>query len=179
MATGCWTIAGCCAEQLDQLKGIQQGRVRIICGEGFVADLIENGLRRFVPIYPTVRFTVELGSTEAVLDRISNGECDIGIVYNPVIDTRIKSLAIARQPLCLVAPPGHRLLGKADLPLADCLGEPCSLLSKGYGRPRSGGPGRGGSWPGARPAARSQVDRRAATLRQRRLRHHLPAALSP
>lgn len=121
------------SEQLDQLRGIQQGRVRITCGEGFVPDFVENGLRTFTGIYPTVRFALHLGSTDVVLDEVSNSETDVGIVYNPVIDTRIKSVAISRQPLCLVARPDHPLLRTRPLSLTQCIGEPCALLVPGHG----------------------------------------------
>ena len=36
-------------EQLDHLKGVRQGLVRICCGEGFVADMIANGYHRTMP----------------------------------------------------------------------------------------------------------------------------------
>lgn len=121
------------SEQLDQLRGVQQGLVRIVCGEGFISDLIANGLRSFVEIYPTIRFSVHLGSTDGVLDAVSNGETDVGIVYNPVIDTRIKSVAISRQPLCLIAQAGHPLLQTRPVSLSQCLGEPCALLVQGHG----------------------------------------------
>ncbi len=120
-------------EQLDQLRGVQQGRVRLICGEGFVPDLVENGLRSFASIYPRLRFSLQLGGTDEVLDRVSNSEADIGVVYNPVIDTRIKSVAILRQPLCLVARMGHPMLARPRLVLADCLAEPAAHLAKGHG----------------------------------------------
>lgn len=121
------------AEQLDQLRGVQQGRVRIICGEGFMPDLMENGLPGFMAIYPAIRFSLDLGSTHEVLDQVSNSETDIGIVYNPVIDTRIRSIAISRQPLCLVARHDHPLLTRHSLSLAECLGEPSAHLAKGHG----------------------------------------------
>lgn len=121
------------AEQLDQLRGVQQGRIRLICGEGFVPDLVENGLRSFAAIYPKLRFGVRLGGTDEVLDRVSNSEADIGVVYNPVIDTRIRSVAILRQPLCLVAQTGHPLLARPRLMLTDCLAEPAAHLAKGHG----------------------------------------------
>lgn len=125
--------SGHLAEQLDQLKGLQQARIRICCGEGFLADLIEHGLTTFAAVYPTIRYVVDLGSTSDVVDGIANGDADIGVAYNPVIDTRIRSLAIARQPLCLVAPSGHRLLGRRRVTLAECLQTPCALLFKGHG----------------------------------------------
>ncbi|HMO29516.1 LysR family transcriptional regulator [Enterovirga sp.] len=121
------------AEQLDHLKGIQQGRVRLIAGEGFVPDLVENGLRGFAAIYPGVRFSFDLAGTDEVVNRVANSEADIGVVYDPVSETRIKSIAISRQPLCLIARAGHPLLERGQLWLADCLDVPAAHLSKGHG----------------------------------------------
>lgn len=121
------------AEQLGLLKGVQQRRVRIRCGEGFLADILQYGLGAFVTVYPDVQYELELGSTASVLDSIANGDADIGVAYNPLIDTRVRSLAISRQSLCVVTKPGHPLLDKDNLALADCVGTPSALLSKGHG----------------------------------------------
>ncbi|GHC71969.1 LysR family transcriptional regulator [Limoniibacter endophyticus] len=125
---------GILAEQLDNLRGVQQSRVKLCCGEGFLGDLVEHGLKSFVKVYPTVKYHVDLAGTDAVLDHVANGDADIGIAYNPLLDTRIRSLAITRQPLCLVAPQGHPLLGKQTVTLAECLaGSQYALLYKGHG----------------------------------------------
>ncbi len=121
------------AEQLDQLKGGRRGVVRIACGEGFVPDLVERGLRTFRSIHPAIHFTIALGSTTGVLEAVTNGDVDVGVVYDPIVDTGIRSLAISRQPLCLVAPPGHPLLARGRVTLAECLDGPCALLSPGHG----------------------------------------------
>ncbi|MDQ1183619.1 LysR family transcriptional regulator [Agrobacterium larrymoorei] len=122
------------SEQLDQLRSVQQARIRICCGEGFLGDMIEHGLKTFVKSYPLVAYSLTLGSTDDVLDTVVNGDSDIGIAYNPVIDTRLRSLAISRQPLCLVAPNGHPLLARPSIRLQDCMAEsPYALLSKGHG----------------------------------------------
>jgi DNA-binding transcriptional LysR family regulator len=124
---------GLLSEQLDNLRGMQRARVRIICGEGFVADFLHHGLRAFLAIYPGIRHTLTLGSTEGIIDAVTNGDADIGIAYNPLVDPRIRSLAIRRQPLCLVAPTDSPLLRRDDLKLADCLAQPMALLSPGHG----------------------------------------------
>ncbi len=121
------------SEQLDQLKDVRQGLVRIVCGEGFVPDLVERGLRAYRTIYPAIRFTIALGSTTEVLEAVNNGDADVGIVYNPVVDTGIRSLAISRQPLCVVAPLGHPMMSRERAALAECLDGPCALLSPGHG----------------------------------------------
>lgn len=120
-------------EQLGFLKGVQQRRVRILCGEGFLADILQHGLGSFVRIYPDVQYDLQLGGTESVLDGIANGDADIGIAYNPLTDARVRSLAISKQPLCVVAPPGHPVLAKDRLELADCAGLPNALLGPGHG----------------------------------------------
>jgi DNA-binding transcriptional LysR family regulator len=120
-------------EQLGHLKGIRQGLVRICCGEGFVADMIANGLKTFARVYPRIRFTVELAGTTGVLEAVSNGDADVGLVYNPVIDTSIRSIAIARQPLAAITPPNHALLERSSISLADTLASPCALLVQGHG----------------------------------------------
>ncbi len=120
-------------EQLGFLRGVQQRRVRILCGEGFLADILQYGLGSFVKIYPDVQYDMQLGGTESVLDGIANGDADIGIAYNPLVDARVRSLAISKQPLCLVAPPEHPLLAKDRLELADCSGLPNALLGPGHG----------------------------------------------
>lgn len=126
--------SGLLSEQLDQLRGVQQARVRICCGEGFLGDLIEHGLKRFAKVYPSISYNLSLGSTDKVQDEVANGDVDVGIAYNPVIDTRIRSLAISRQPLCLVAAPDHPLLQQQSVSLVDCLKHsPYSLLVKGHG----------------------------------------------
>ena len=120
-------------EQLDQLKDVRQGLVRIVCGEGFVPDLVERGLTKFRAVYPTIRLTISLCGTDAVLEAVTNGDADIGIVYNPVVDTRVRSLAISRQPLCFVARPDHPLMDREVVSLAESLQGPCALLTQGSG----------------------------------------------
>lgn len=120
-------------EQFVRLRGQGSGHVRIVCGEGFVGDLIENGLKSFAAIYPDVRHSLTLGNTDAIQNAVTGGEADIGIAYNPPIDVRARALAIRRQPLCLVAPPGDGLLERSEVRLADCLDRPLALLTAGHG----------------------------------------------
>ncbi|MFD1198738.1 LysR family transcriptional regulator [Brucella gallinifaecis] len=120
-------------EQLGFLKSVQQKRVRILCGEGFLADVLQYGLGSFVKIYPDIQYDLQLGGTQSVLDGIANGDADIGIAYNPLMDARVRSLAISKQSLCVITPPHHPLLEKDKPELADCAGLPNALLGPGHG----------------------------------------------
>lgn len=120
-------------EQLDQLKGLSRGVVRLCCGEGFVADLIDNGLKCFSQDYPDIRVRIDLAGTRGLMEAISQGDSDIGIAYNPIIDENIQSLAITRQPLSAVVPPDHPLAGQRGVRLRELLESPLALLSEGHG----------------------------------------------
>ena len=124
---------GLLEEQLAQLKGGHQGRVRISCGEGFLADLVEHGLASFVDVYPSIRYSVHLGGTEGVMRAVIEGDVDIGIAYNPLIEPKIRSLSISRQPLCTILHPSSPLAAASTMSLAECMSLPCALLGKGHG----------------------------------------------
>ena len=120
-------------EQLADLRGLQQRNIRIICGEGFLADFVQNGLAGILETSPSVRYELRIGSTDAVLAALVNGDSDIGIAYNPPISAGVRSVTSARHPLCAVLPIGHPLAAQARVALADCLGYPIALLPAGHG----------------------------------------------
>jgi len=120
-------------EQLSDLRGIQQRNVRILCGEGFLADFVQNGLAGIIGTTPHVRYELLMGSTDTVVSSLANGDSDIGIAYNPPATGVVRSLVAARHPLCVVLPPHHPLTLRDTLRLADCLSHPLALLPKGHG----------------------------------------------
>ncbi|WP_102225816.1 LysR family transcriptional regulator [Acidimangrovimonas sediminis] len=120
-------------EQLSGLRGIQQRHVRIHCGEGFLADFVQNGLGRALADSAQVYYDLKIGSTEAVVAALANGESDIGIAYNPPATGVVRSVVQARQPLCVIAPPEHPVLALDHLSLEDCLDYPLAMLGQGHG----------------------------------------------
>ncbi|WP_206611544.1 LysR family transcriptional regulator [Falsirhodobacter deserti] len=120
-------------EQLSDLRGIQQRNVRIHCGEGFLADLVQNGLAGIMTATPHVRYDLRIGSTHAVVAALVNGDSDIGIAYSPPATGAVRSVAQARHPLCVVLPPEHSLAQGKQVALADCLRHPVALLPAGHG----------------------------------------------
>lgn len=125
--------AGFLQEQLADLRGIQQRHVRIHCGEGFLADFVQNGLAGVMTQSPHVRYELLIGSTDAVVAALANGESDIGIAYNPPATGAVRSIVSASHPLCVVMPPDHPLAARPSVALADCLPYPLALLPKGHG----------------------------------------------
>ncbi|WP_376870776.1 LysR family transcriptional regulator [Albirhodobacter sp. R86504] len=121
---------------LDQLgKYSESGGqpVQIAVGEGFAADLMQNGLAPLVRAHPQLRFRTEIAGTAEIQRRVIEGEADLGIAYNPVPTEATRSLAIARQPLCGVVPVGSVLAGRGRVRLAEMLEHPFALLDPRHG----------------------------------------------
>ena len=120
-------------DYLKQLHGLRQGAVRIACGEGFVGDLVENGIRPFMAEYPHVRLQITLGGTEEIISSVIEGRTDVGLAYNPPAYPGLRSLAVSKQPLCVLAAPGHPFRPAGGIPLRAVASQPAALLTPSHG----------------------------------------------
>lgn len=121
---------------LDQLGHYRDGRsqlVRIATGEGFAADLMENGLSALTGAHPQLRFVIDHAGTDELRRRVIEGEADIGVAYNIAMTGATRSLAQARQPLCGIAPPDLPLAGRKRVSLAEMLDQPLAMLNPAHG----------------------------------------------
>lgn len=116
---------------LDQIGRYRAGRsqtVRIALGEGFTADLMENGLSELSQREPDLRFAIDHAGTDELQRRVIEGEADIGIAYNPLVTEATRSLAMGRQPLCAVVPRNSPLAARQSAGLAEVLEYPVAML---------------------------------------------------
>lgn len=121
-------------DRLSRLRGVQQGTVRIWCGGGFVADLMEHGLASFSEHYGGVGYKITLGTTDGILAAIAQGDADIGMAYNPQAHPDVRSVVTARQPLFAIVPPDHPLKsGGVPVPLRTFAAEPVALFPPDHG----------------------------------------------
>jgi DNA-binding transcriptional LysR family regulator len=125
--------AAALGDQLRRLRGGLEGTIRLCCGDGFLADLLERGLAGFSARHPGLRFVVVPGGTDRIQAALAEGEAELGLAYNPPAHPLLQSLARARQPLVALLPPGHPRCGGGPLPLAELAAEPAALLSAGHG----------------------------------------------
>ncbi len=106
---------------LDGLRGLERsvGRAGPLAGTLTLGatDLVAIHylppiLRRFRSRHPAVDLVLRVEGTQPLVALLTAGEIDLALGTLPVTDARIESLALFRDPLVVVAPPGHRLAGK-------------------------------------------------------------------
>ncbi|TCZ64938.1 LysR family transcriptional regulator [Roseicella aquatilis] len=121
-------------DRLRRLQGARQGTVRLCCGAGFLADLLDHGLAGFSTAHPGIAFHVTTATSDGILAALAQGEADIGLAYTPPAQAGLRSVLSIDQPLQAVLPPRHPLaLAGLPVPLRSFASEPVALLPPDHG----------------------------------------------
>lgn len=107
--------------------------IRFGVGEGFLADLMQNGLAPLRTSHPHLRYDIRIAGTDRLVDMVALGEVDIALAYNPILIPGTRSLAVGSQPLHTIVPSGSPLARPGAVGLAELLREPLALLSERHG----------------------------------------------
>ncbi len=117
---------------IADLKGIKRGRLRlgvITTAKYFAPEL----LGEFCKLYPGIEVALKVSNRERIIERINANEDDLYIMGQAPDQFEIEAFPIAPNPLAVVAPRDHRLVGKKNIPLARIAEEPFILREPGSG----------------------------------------------
>lgn len=120
--------------KLQDIRGLSQGHVDIVLGEGFVSDLMDQPLQAFWHRHPGLTVTLSLAGTNDVLRQVGEDMAHIGLVYNPPVTPGIRSRAAVRQPMCVVVAPRHAIAQAGRSPtLRQLAGYDVAVMHGSYG----------------------------------------------
>ncbi|MDO5371205.1 LysR family transcriptional regulator [Paracoccus sp. (in: a-proteobacteria)] len=120
-------------ELIGQYRDDTRRVIRLGVGEGFAADLMQNGLAALMQAHPNLRYQISTAGTDRLVEQVALDQVDLAIAYNPILVPGTRSLAIGRQPLCAIVPAASPLIGRKGLRLADVLDQPLALLNESHG----------------------------------------------
>ena len=115
------------AEQaLDDLKGIDGGRLRIavVTTVNYFATRLLAG---FCRDHPSVHVTLNVTNRESVIRMLEENTTDIVLMGRPPDTLDLVSIPFMDNPLVLIAPPTHALVGRKRVSL-DALGKEAFLI---------------------------------------------------
>ena len=118
---------------IDELKGLQSGRVRIATMHGIVSTILCDAVSSFTKNYPGVKIELDSTSSQLVTKTMREGEADIGITTQPVPDPQIEIITRYANPLCLVVSPEHPLAQVTEIDFVDALDYPLALPEASFG----------------------------------------------
>ncbi|MGE9008880.1 LysR family transcriptional regulator [Leptospira interrogans] len=119
--------------ELNDLKELRSGLVRICSIEGIVGDLLTRAIVTFRELYPGIEFSVTVKGTAQVPESVANSEADIGIAFHPQPDEAFTTAFRIRDPLFAVVAPDHPASGRKRLSLAELIQYPIAVPESVFG----------------------------------------------
>lgn len=119
--------------EIDSLRGLNRGHVRIMSNEGLIAYLLNRTIAAFRRKFPGISYELTVASTGDIARYLGEGAADVGFVFNAEPDRQLSLAARIRDPLCAVLAPGHPLAGTSRLSMKEILEHPIGIPERNFG----------------------------------------------
>lgn len=119
--------------EIDSLRGLQRGHIRIKANEGLVDYLLTRTIAAFHRKFPGITYQLDVAGTSAITHSLQDGTGDIGLVFNAEADETLSFAAHIQDPLCAVVAPSHPLARATSLELAEVLRHTLAVPEKTFG----------------------------------------------
>lgn len=122
--------------QIEQLRGLVRGTVRLGCAESVATDLVPSAIVQHQSQHPGVQFQVVSGVTNQLVQLLGQDEVELVLVHDPAPSDELHVISRLHQPLCAMVRPDHPLAGHTSLRLTDCQQYPVALGDRSFGSRR-------------------------------------------
>jgi len=119
--------------QIEDLKGLRRGTVRIACSQALALDFLPRQIAEFRRSYPQVSFDVQVVDHEWAMAALAAYEVDLVLVFRPAFLATFQPLMTLEQRLVVVMAKDHPLAGRRVLRLSDCAAYPVALPARSIG----------------------------------------------
>jgi len=113
---------------LDEVRGLGSGRLRVGAFPTAVAALVPRALASFRRAYPDVALSLVEGTTPMLLERLIAGDADVAVVSSsptgPTDPSRFDLHHLVDERLLVAVPRGHRLARRRTVRLAELADDP-------------------------------------------------------
>lgn len=117
-----------------EMERVPRGEIVVGANEGTCLHILPEVFAEFKKLYPNVGVQISRLERAKIMESIIDNSVDFGVVSAPVDDKRLTVVAIHRDELVIIAPPGHPLSHMKQAAIADVVRFP--LLLPKVGRTR-------------------------------------------
>lgn len=118
---------------LEELRGLRRGVVRLATVEGVVANMVTTVIAKFRAKYPGIRFNLVTMGTDDVIAAVRDSTADVGISFHAQPDAAVRFVRRIRDPLTLLVHPDDALAGRRSITLTEALSFPIAVPEPGFG----------------------------------------------
>ncbi len=119
--------------KISDLKGMKRGRLRlgaITTAKYFAPEV----LGEFSALYPGIDVALKVTNRQSIIERMRNNEDDLYVMGQaPSNELEVEAFPIAPNPLVVMAPRNHPLVGQKNIPLKRIVEERFILREPGSG----------------------------------------------
>jgi DNA-binding transcriptional LysR family regulator len=113
--------------QIEDLKGIRRGEVKVALIGGLASSLIIRVCSKFREEYPMVKLVFRRYDGDKIISAVTSGECDLGLSFLLPDDPNVTVIAAIDCYVGAVVPANHPLAKRASVRISDCVGYPMIL----------------------------------------------------
>ena len=109
--------------RLEDIKALRVGNITVAIVEGFVGGIISPTISDFISKYSNIYIDVRmLPTTKEVVEMVLADDAHFGVAFDIGDEPRIRTRPVIEQPVKAIVHPGHPLVGKKSIKLADLEG---------------------------------------------------------
>jgi DNA-binding transcriptional LysR family regulator len=119
--------------EIDALKGMRRGHVRVWSIEGIIAGPLFDAISAFRQRYPKITFSIRASDNRTVMEAVRDSETDIGIAFqsSPMVGVKI-ALRIA-NPLQAICSPEQKIAQQRSVSLQEIAAYPMAIPDRSFG----------------------------------------------
>jgi len=102
-------------EDIQGLRGLRSGRVRIAATEGFAYGFLPSLIASFQQQRPGIEFSLSMGTQAEVARQVREGEADLGVTVSLASEPGLEVVLRHASPVLAVMAPTHPLAGRRQL----------------------------------------------------------------
>ena len=119
--------------EIDDLRSLRRGTVRICTVEAGIINMIPKVIQRFRDRNPGVTMTVLVRGSRGVVEAVLQDEADIGFAFNAPYHADIEIVAKRQQRLYAAVATDHPLAGRKQIRISDVAGSRIALPDASFG----------------------------------------------
>jgi len=119
--------------QIEDLKGLRRGTVRIACSQALALHFLPQQIAEFRKTHPLVSFDLKVADHQWAMAAVAAYEVDLVIVFRPNFLANFQPLMTLEQELVAVMAEDHPLAARKTLRLSDCAAYPIAMPERSIG----------------------------------------------
>ncbi len=119
--------------QIEDLKGLRRGTVRIACSQALALDFLPRLIAEFRKSHHLVSFELKVVDHESAMAALAAYEVDLVVVFRPPYTTNFQPMMTLEQRLVVILPKNHPLTARKSLRLSDCAAYPVAMPERSIG----------------------------------------------